>query len=510
MKRGRSPSESDDTSEEGDKDTSSKQRRSRKRDMSKSSSSTAMVSGNPPPSSKTEARDRAKAKGWKTFTFGGSKYYTSTGKQKSKRSYGSKKYYRRSGRYGRKPNGMYVQNMYGMGDYCIPGALGDVVGGLMGAAGKIIGVGDYKITKNSLVLGGDPPKIKNIMKGEGVLVQHREYLQDIISSGNSGASGSAFNLASYAIQPGLPTSFPWLSQIAANFQEYDIIGMVYEYKSLSSDAVATSNTSAALGDVIMATNYNSAAAVFANKQQMLESEFSSDAKPSKSFMHPIECAPQMTVLPHQYVRTGAVPSGQDQRLYDHGTFQIASIGCQATAATLGELWVSYEIIFYKPILGGLAAGFDIPTDKYQLVTPSSGAPFGSSRTLVPGSSLGTTVSGTTITLPANVLEGTYMIAWIIRSSNGTGTIVYPTVSVTSGSTILQIWTDGASVDATQRTDTNSGVASSTSMNQIIWVSVGPNAVLPPVITFATATGTLPGGTVRGDLVITEVNANITT
>jgi hypothetical protein len=104
---------------------------------------------------------------------------------------------------------------------------------------------------------------------------------------------------------------------------------------------------------------------------MENSEFAVSVKPTKDLMHGIECATSQTVLPKLYVRTGDPPSGQDLRLYDLGQFQFATQN--NPVQNLGELWVSYCVEFFKPILPaiGLDVGYSLYTN-----SASGAAPFG--------------------------------------------------------------------------------------------------------------------------------------
>jgi Viral coat protein (S domain) len=399
----------------------------------------------------------------------------------------------------------------GLGDMLAP--VGTVLRAGVNALGRVMGFGDYRVSKNSLVIqdpkGMDPPMVKNIQKGEGFTVRHREYLQDIYSSSSSNATGSNFNLQSFDIQPGSVEAFPWLSQIAADFQEYEVNGMVFEFKSLSADAVVGSNNSGALGSVIMATNYNAAAPNYGNKQDMLESEYSTDGKPSCSLMHPVECKRSLTPVSRLYVRTGSVPTGQDQRLFDLGNFQIATQGMQANSAVQGELWVSYEITFYKPILQGVASGNDLLIDKFQLSAVAAATPLGTSQTLVTGSMIGGAingVTGTTYTFPTWVLQGFFMIVYHVYGTSSTS-LTLPSLSASSGTNLKAIWCTSSGFDLAGTASAPSSGTTTVNFNIVVVYQIGPTAVIPAVITFGTG-GTYPAGTTYADLVVTEINSSI--
>ena len=125
------------------------------------------------------------------------------------------------------------------------GALGGLLGRGAGAVlSKIMGHGDYAVsnapavTANSLLVNAS--NIPQFGTGKvAVNFKHREFIGDVFSSSTPGA----FTINSYPINPGIQTSFPWLAGVVcANFQQYRINGMTYEYRSMSSDALNSTNT----------------------------------------------------------------------------------------------------------------------------------------------------------------------------------------------------------------------------------------------------------------------------
>ena len=223
----------------------------------------------------------------------------------------------------------------------------------------IRGQGDYDISginHNSLV-GKMSPHVPQFSSGSdgSVVITHREYITDILST-------TDFNLLSFPINPSLPASFPWLSRIAQNYEQYSFDGLIFEFKSGSSDALNSTNT--ALGYVVLATEYNSLAPDYTNKLQMENAIFACSTKPSLSVIHAIECAPAQSPLNILYTRTGFENIGaSDLRFYDLGRFNIATIGMQAIGANIGELWCSYKVVLKKTTF--LEPGLTIPTYSLQ-------------------------------------------------------------------------------------------------------------------------------------------------
>lgn len=274
------------------------------------------------------------------------------------------------------------------------------------------GRGDYRVKRNSILhptLSEQVPAIGDI--AGGTRVRHREFIEDIKSS-------TSFLNREYPIQPGDASVFPWLASLANNFEQYEIEGMVFEFKSTSADALNSTNT--ALGTVIMSTQYNSLAPAFTNKQQMENNVYTVSTKPSESIIHPIECEPSQTSVPTLYTYNGAVPPDGDLRLYNMGVFQLATVGMQAANVTIGELWVSYDIKLKKPQLDqgtaaaaqtalynfrdGTTTGSALLTGTYPLGTP------GTAEAQEWFDSIGLTINITsrTITLPVGS-NGVYYV-----------------------------------------------------------------------------------------------------
>jgi len=230
------------------------------------------------------------------------------------------------------------------------GALGALAGKGLGAGlAAVTGYGNYSVRSNSLSkVSTSVDMIPQFVKNDhSIRVTHREFVKDLVVPN----SPSTFSLESFLINPANPTLFPWLATMARQYSQYKIHGMVFAYKTMSSDITA----GGALGTVIMATNYNSIDRSYVSKIEMENSEFAVSTKPSMSLVHAIECDPKYSGLDVLYVRDPSYETldTNDRRFYDYGKFQLATTGLPgATGSTMGEIWVSYDIEFMKPVLGG--------------------------------------------------------------------------------------------------------------------------------------------------------------
>lgn len=275
-------------------------------------------------------------------------------------------------------------------------------------AAKFFGLGDYEIKKNVL-MSGDLPEVYNMPKGGGTIIRYQEYLGDVITSATPGQ----FKIDAFNIQPGLASTFPWLSQVASNYEQYSIEGMVFQFRSTSANALNSTNT--ALGSVMMATNYDVTDPAFTSKAEMLNYEYSSSCKPSDSVLHMIECDPHQSVLTELYTRSGDVPSNRDQKFYDLGKFQIATVGFQGASVNVGELCVTYQIRLLKPKLFA-TLGEDIACyQSFNRNTYTNTLPLGlpANATFALSNNLSVVANSTSLTLPVSNVQETFLcyLAW---------------------------------------------------------------------------------------------------
>jgi hypothetical protein len=270
---------------------------------------------------------------------------------------------------------------------------GNMLGGLVGLP-TIFGKGAYKIAQNSL-WGPDGQVPFMHSSNESVTFRHREFIADV------SMAGAPFTISSTIdINPGLTSSFPYLSSIARNFQEYTFKGLVYEYKTTSSASLAT-GTNTAMGVVMMAIQYRTDALPFENKQQMLNTMWSVDTIPAANALLPVECDPMENPFQIQYVRDTTPPG--DPKMYDLGQLVVATSGGQTGQTNVvGEVWASYEIEFRKPI--ALPQLLDEALHR-TATTWTDAQPLGTVATN-DYNSIGATVSGTIILLPLG-LSGRY-------------------------------------------------------------------------------------------------------
>jgi hypothetical protein len=215
----------------------------------------------------------------------------------------------------------------------------------------ITGYGEYKVKSNTLMTDNGAPIFKP--QDRVMHIRHREFIGDVFSGGTLVSGATTFSPRTFNIVPSNAIIFPWLSAITKNFQQFRFKGLIFAFESKSGNSV--SSTNAALGSVIMATDYNvnalkvkETSIVFKNKQEMEAHEFCTSSVSSCNMIHPIECSPKEQILDHfNILEFNQRLDTDDPKFYVPGILQVATVGQQAINVNLGELWVSYDIELLK-------------------------------------------------------------------------------------------------------------------------------------------------------------------
>jgi hypothetical protein len=353
--------------------------------------------------------------------------------------------------------------------------------------GSIFGSGDYSMvgeqpSYNVLTNGAQIPKFSTTRQTN--IVSHREYLGDIIGT-------AGFNNRKFPINPGNATTFPWLSTIAQNYQQYKIHGLIFEFRPLITDFV----TSGAPGVVIMATNYNADEAIYTTKQQMENSEYAVSVKPTNNLIHGVECAINQTVLSELYVRNAALATNLDLKFTDLGNFQFAT---QANPVqTLGELWCSYTIEFFKPILPK-EVGAGVQSSSVYQTGASNLNPFGTTRISSYGDLEGFALAGSQISFIAQP-GNEYLILFNWVGNAGAGAIQYPSFVLTN---LVFIPAFKNLTDNDAEGPANADAAKESMYAGILRCTATAGATL---CTIVSSGGTYPLGTVAFEAMITQVS-----
>jgi hypothetical protein len=360
--------------------------------------------------------------------------------------------------------GSSLGTMFGM-----PGMKG--VGKWLGSGiGSIFGSGQYTVTGQSPaynVLNGQIPKFSTSHATN--IVSHREYLGDITGT-------AAFTNLSYPLNPGMAQTFPWLSSIAKNYQQYRFHGLIFEFRSLITDFV----TGGSPGVIVMTTNYNADDVAFISRQEAENAEYAVATKPTLNQIHMIECAETETANKLYYVRSADLPVGQDKRATDYGLTQF--ITQNNPVQVMGELWVSYVVELFKPVLDNPNSSANAESYHTYRTGAVAASPLGTVQVTRSGITA-VIVTGTTVTVPA--LAGARYLMELVWTGGTASTNAFATPTITGG-TLIPLLANGT-LSSIQTTGTLATQSVQTTTFQVT------STFTPAVLTWA-GTGTLPGTT----------------
>lgn len=231
----------------------------------------------------------------------------------------------------------------------------------------VSGRGAYAVQSNDLAPGAstipEPPKFTAQDDGP-LLLSNREFICKIYAPSKP---GEFINLV-FDINPGLVATFPWLSQVACNFDEYELIQLCFTYKPVVAEYASTTG---AVGQVAMAVQYDVCDDPFDNIQTALRSYKATSSKTSEMQLQWVECDPKLNSgSAGKYTRTG--PTCKDLKDYDLGKLNLMVTDCPSTYVdqAMGELWVSYKVLVRKPKEVS-AVGWAIDRDVYCKSDPTN-------------------------------------------------------------------------------------------------------------------------------------------
>jgi hypothetical protein len=206
--------------------------------------------------------------------------------------------------------------------------------------------------------------------------------------------------SSITCNPGLTSSFPWLSGHAQLFEKYKIHKLIYRYKNLKGTSSA--------GNVLMAFDYDSLDAPPSTAIAMTQSTKYVDGAPWRIFE--LEIPSDNRTL---FTRSGPV-AGADYKTYDMGVLHIAAEGC-ADTSDHGYLEVEYdiELLQKQPSASSISGGGLLSSACYGIsstMSPSSTVLFDLLETT---DTLGGSMASGVYTIP---ISGTYLVTVVLASA----------------------------------------------------------------------------------------------
>jgi len=264
------------------------------------------------------------------------------------------------------------------------------------------------------------------------------------------------------LNPGLAGTFPWLSNIANNFEQYRVNRMKFCYLTRTGTNVP--------GSVLMAPDYDAADAAPVTEQAMSNyAEVVEDA-PWKDICCVLRPSGMHALGPKKFVRSGTVPS-TDIKTYDVGTFILATT--DGTGVNWGKVWVEYDIEFFEPQLSNINGS----SSTVQGTTGTAASFVSSANPAIAGP----LISG----IAGNVVSFQNMIV---------GAEYYVSAGNTAGAGATIAWSALTNLALKNLLDINAGTTSFTAIATATTGSVtatwGANATNPILVATQIPTGTL--------------------
>lgn len=173
-----------------------------------------------------------------------------------------------------------------------------------------------------------------------VTVEHSEYLGDVNGS-------VAFSSVKFPVNPGLPASFPWLANMAPNYESYKCERLEYEFR--------TTTNNQATGNIALFVDYDPADAAPTDKPAVLNSRSAADGPAWALSIKNSSKREDLNKRSTYLVRNGDVTPASSLTLYDVGNLFVCTKG-QANANTIGEIWCHYRIKLMTPQMGVAGVG----------------------------------------------------------------------------------------------------------------------------------------------------------
>jgi hypothetical protein len=261
-------------------------------------------------------------------------------------------------------------------------------------------------------------------KGGCMRIRHSEYLSNL-----SGAT--TFTALSVPLNPGLSSTFAWLSSLANNFESYHFHSLRAVYRTMKGTSTA--------GEVTLAIDFDAADGVPATKAEMFSYEGVVKAAPWENVAY-VASPRNLSKAVELYTRSSLV-AGTDIKTYDVGNLILAVDAC-ADTSVVGDVFLEYDVEFFTPQAGSSSG----PVSEYIVgaTAMSKDAIFGTNPTIngtmiaaPSGSSLTFRSAGEYLLIVTCV--GTVFVTPTISASTATITLVTASAVAAANTTYVAVW-----------------------------------------------------------------------
>lgn len=175
------------------------------------------------------------------------------------------------------------------------------------------------------------PRIRS--DGTSCRIVHRELVLKVAMTVN-------FTAQQLNLNPGLPATFPWLSQMASNWETYRFNRLRFCYFTRVGSATG--------GSVILAPDYDAADGIPVSEQIASSYIDTAEDVSWKDICCTLRSEGMHALGPKKFIRTTNLGAGLDVKTYDVGSLFVATV--DGVAGPAGNLWAEYDITLSNPQL----------------------------------------------------------------------------------------------------------------------------------------------------------------
>jgi len=230
-------------------------------------------------------------------------------------------------------------------------------------------------------------------------IVHRELVTKVAGTGSYTVA------ASLALNPGLASTFPWLSTQAGAWETYRFNKLRFCYYTRCSSATP--------GSVQLVPDYDPADAAPGSEFIAASFEDVQEDAPWKDICCELRPDAMFPMGPKKFIRQASLAANQDIKTYDAGNLFVTTTDGAVT--NWGLVWVEYDVTLFTPQTP--SAGFAASQHLLSSAAPSTAAFMGLTQTTSAGSS-------TLVTLNANnvvtfAVSGRYLVQYNATSTTDT-------------------------------------------------------------------------------------------
>lgn len=146
-----------------------------------------------------------------------------------------------------------------------------------------------------------------------------------------------FTAIKYVANPGLAATFPWLAVEASKWEQYRFHMLRFRY--------VTRTGTSTVGSVILSPEYSVRDPAPLNEVQATDTQDAVEDVPWAPISTTLDVAAMYPSGPRKLIRLG--PTTGDINLYDSANLYVCTLE-MAAAASVGKLWVDYDVEFFVP------------------------------------------------------------------------------------------------------------------------------------------------------------------